>query len=183
MDPLRPLIDAALAGDDVAVAELVAATQPPIWRLCSHLGSRADTEDLVQETYVRAMRSLSSYRGDAPVQMWLLAIARRVCADHIRRNQRDRRLVDRLTALAPAGRSGSEPGAHKSTSLGEAVEQRELLDTLDPERREAFVLTQLVGLKYAEAAAVIGCAIGTIRSRVARARVDLREALRRAEAS
>jgi RNA polymerase sigma-70 factor (ECF subfamily) len=52
-----------------------------------------------------------------------------------------------------------------------------VLDRLDPERREAFVLTQLIGLPYAEAAEVVGCPIGTIRSRVARARADLVEAL------
>ena len=58
----------------------------------------------------------------------------------------------------------------------------DLLDVLDPDRREAFVLTQLVGLSYEEAAAVVGCPIGTIRSRVARARADLLIAVSRAAA-
>ena len=63
---------------------------------------------------------------------------------------------------------------------GDALHQ--FVDDLTPDRREAFVLTQIVGLSYEEAADVIGCPIGTIRSRVARARVDLLDALRQADA-
>ena len=80
-----PLLDAAREGDDQAVAELVRRTQPDVWRLCVALGSTGEEQDLVQETYLRALRSLGSYRGDAPVRAWLLSIARNVCADHVRR--------------------------------------------------------------------------------------------------
>ncbi|MDO9175811.1 MAG: sigma-70 family RNA polymerase sigma factor, partial [Actinomycetota bacterium] len=95
-DPLRDLFDAAREGDDRAVRELVTRTQPVVWRVCSVLGSAGEEEDLVQETYLRALRSAAGYRGEAPVQAWLLAIARNVCADHVRRRARQRRLVDRL---------------------------------------------------------------------------------------
>ena len=61
----------------------------------------------------------------------------------------------------------------RTADPAEAVTSRALLDALDPDRREAFVLTQLVGLSYAEAADVCGCPVGTIRSRVARARAEL----------
>ena len=60
-------------------------TQPLIWRLCNVLGSPGEEDDLVQDTYLRAFRSLPSYRGEAPITAWLLSIARRVCADHVRR--------------------------------------------------------------------------------------------------
>jgi RNA polymerase sigma-70 factor, ECF subfamily len=169
-DPLRAYVDAALEGDDVAVGELVRLTQPAVWQVCVALGSPGEVEDLVQDTYVRALGGLARYRGDAPVRVWLLAIARRVCADHVRRRQRRRRLLARV-------------GCHTTTDGVPAPEVvDDLLDVLSDDRREAFVLTQLVGLSYEEAAAVVGCPIGTIRSRVARARADLLVAVARADA-
>jgi RNA polymerase sigma-70 factor (ECF subfamily) len=62
-----------------------------LWKLCSALGSDSETDDLVQDTYLRALRSLSNYRGEGPVIAWLSSIARRVCADHIRGRVRQRR--------------------------------------------------------------------------------------------
>lgn len=173
-DPLRSLIDAAREGDDVAVRELVRETQPIVWRLCTALGSPGEEDDLVQETYLRALSSLDRYRADSPVLPWLLSIARHVCADHVRKRVRQRRLVDRLSRFATD--AGAAPSAANRTSLAE------LVDALDPDRRDAFVLTQVTGLSYEEAAESLGCPIGTIRSRVARARADLVDAVRLAEA-
>jgi RNA polymerase sigma-70 factor (ECF subfamily) len=169
-DPLRAYVAAALEGDDVAVGELVRLTQPAVWQVCVALGSSGEVEDLVQDTYLRALGGLDRYRGDAPVRVWLLAIARRVCADHVRRRQRCRRLLERV----------SRHTVVHGVPAPEVVD--DLLDVLTTERREAFVLTQLVGLSYEEAAAVVDCPIGTIRSRVARARADLLAAVARAEA-
>jgi RNA polymerase sigma-70 factor (ECF subfamily) len=169
-DPLRELVDAAREGDDHALGELVRRTQPAVWQLCTALGSAGEEEDLVQETYLRALRNIGTYRGDAPVLAWLLSIARRTCADHVRKRERGRRLVRRLLVDAEEG------VAHVGDPLDD------LLRHLDPDRREAFVLTQMIGLPYDEAAAAIGCPIGTVRSRVARARADLASLIRRAEA-
>jgi RNA polymerase sigma-70 factor, ECF subfamily len=167
-DPLRRCAAAAAEGDNRAVAELVRRTEQAVWQLCTVLGSSGETDDLVQETYLRALRSLPRFRGQAPVRVWLLSIARHTCADHVRRRQRQRRLLDRLTI--EAGSAGDVVNAPVVLSM-------ELLLQLDPDRREAFALTQLAGLSYEEAAAVVGCPIGTIRSRVARARADLRALL------
>lgn len=170
-DDLRELLDAAREGDDVALATLVRRTQPTVWRFCAAMGSPEDPADLAQETYTRMLRAMHSYRGDAPVQVWLLAIARRVCADAIRRLQRHRRLVDRIS---------------RTTSFDVTVPPRDgsladLVSRLDPDRREVFVLTQQVGLTYEEAAALLRCPIGTVRSRLARARTDLQRAVGEAE--
>jgi len=169
-DPHARLLAAAREGDGRALAELVRQTQPAVWRLCTALGSPGDEEDLVQDTYLRAMSSLDTFRGDAPVRVWLLSIARRACADQVRRRQRHRRLVDRLGVVTI---DDLHP-AHSSVD--------DLVRALDPERREAFVLTQVLGLSYTEAAAAIGCPIGTVRSRVARARATLLETVREADA-
>ena len=165
-DPLSRYAAAAAEGDNVAVAELVRRTQSAVWQVCAVLGSDGETEDLVQETYLRALRALPRFRGDAPVRLWLLSIARRTCADHVRRRQRQRRLVDRMTIEAASSGVAADVGDLSATV--------DLLLRLDPDRREAFALTQLAGLSYEEAAVVVGCPIGTIRSRVARARDDLR---------
>lgn len=170
-DELRHLAEAAAHGDDVALTALVRRTQPLVWRTCTLLGSPGEEEDLVQETYLRAMRSLRSYRGDAPVRAWLLAIARNVCADHVRRRTRRARLLERLHVEPQVQSVLHEPG-----------DLDDMLASLSRERREAFVVTQVLGLSYAEAAVALDCPIGTVRSRVARARSDLLTMVRAAEA-
>lgn len=165
-DPLRAYAAAAVEGDDVAVAALVRATQPAVWRLCTALGSPGTVDDLVQDTYLRALKALPGYRFETPVQVWLLSIARRVCADDIRRRQRRRRLLDRMHQFAETtAADGAVDGGDDSVA--------QLLDSIEPDRREAFVLTQVLGLSYQEAADVMHCPVGTVRSRIARARADL----------
>jgi len=166
VDPQDPVTAAALAardGDEAAAARFVRATQADVWRLCAHLGDPGDTQDLAQETYLRAFRALPTFAGRAAARTWLLSIARRTCADAVRHKQRRPRLD--LTGPLP------DPPA--AGDLGDGVALRRQEAMLHPDRRDAFVLTQLVGLSYPEAAAVCGCPVGTIRSRVARAREDL----------
>ena len=125
-DPLWPYAAAAAEGDNVAVAELVRRTEQAVWQVCAALGSDGEVEDLVQETYLRALRSLPRFRGDAPVRLWLLSIARRTCADHVRRRQRQRRLLDRLTIEAAGDGSG---GSGFASDISLTVE---LLQRLQP---------------------------------------------------
>jgi RNA polymerase sigma-70 factor (ECF subfamily) len=165
---------AALAGegDRAAQAALVRATQADVWRLCAHLADRQVAEDLTQETFLRALPALRRFEGRSSLRTWLLSIARRVCADHVRGRQR--------RPLVLVGEDADLAGLERDVphdEVGGAVAAQDALDRLDADRREAFVLTQLMGLPYAEAAAVAGCPVGTIRSRVARARADLVEAL------
>jgi RNA polymerase sigma-70 factor (ECF subfamily) len=167
MDELTSVARAAGRGDRAALASLVQQTQGDVWRLCAHLVDPAAADDLAQETYLRAIPALARFRGDAPVRVWLLSIARRACAAEIATRGRDRRLALRLAALPEAGlgQPHAEPGAQ--------IVADDLLAALQPERRAAFVLTQMLGCSYAEAAVICGCPVGTIRSRVARAREDL----------
>jgi RNA polymerase sigma-70 factor (ECF subfamily) len=149
----------ARRGDAAAATAFVRATQADVWRLCAHLGSAAQADDLTQDTYARAFASLHRFLGRSSARTWLLSIARRVCADAVRSAQQLRKLP------APEARSVEDPAG--------SVAMRALVAGLEPQRREAFVLTQVVGLSYAEAADVCSCPVGTIRSRVARARADL----------
>ncbi|MGC5022865.1 sigma-70 family RNA polymerase sigma factor [Micromonospora sp. DT47] len=160
---------AARDGDPVAQAAFVRATQAEVWRFVAALVDPDSADDLTQETYLRAFRALSSFQGRSSARTWLLGIARRACADHLRTVVRRRRLDERLAADAHTGRPHPDPAGQ----LGAA----DLVRRLPAERRGAFVLTQLLGLSYAEAAAVEGVPVGTIRSRVARARADLVDAV------
>ena len=169
MDELTQMALAAATGDRVAVAAFVRRTQPEVWRLCARLGDRADADDLTQEVYLRALPALVRFRADASARTWLLQIARHVCADHVRRSTRRRALMDRL--VLRADRDDAAPAR-----TGE-VDLDHLVAALEPDRRAAFVLTQVVGLSYAEAADVCEVPIGTVRSRVARARADLLDLL------
>jgi RNA polymerase sigma-70 factor (ECF subfamily) len=144
---------------------LVASTSADVWRLHAHLVGAAEADDLTQETYERVLRALPGFRGDASVRTWVLAIAARVAADDIRRRQRRRRLGGLFVREAPV-----------SDHAG-SLELNDLLQRLEPARREAFVLTQVLELSYDEAARLLDIPIGTIRSRVARARADLVRAM------
>jgi RNA polymerase sigma-70 factor, ECF subfamily len=172
VDDLERLAAAAVDGDPLAAAALVRATQSDVWRLCAALGDVDSADDLTQETYLRAFGSLHRFEGRSSLRTWLLAIARRVCADAVRSRRRRRLTLVREDAELEALGSGDD-----ADRVGEGAAVADLLARLDPDRREAFVLTQLLGLPYAEAAEVAGCPVGTIRSRVARARADLVEAL------
>jgi RNA polymerase sigma-70 factor (ECF subfamily) len=166
VDDLTELALAAQTGDRAALEQLVRRTQADVWRLSAHLVDRHSADDLTQDTFARAIASLHRFRAEAPVKVWLLSITRRVCADSIRSSVRRRNLFARLPRPA-----AGEPAATGHSDLDA------LVTDLDPDRRAAFVLTQVLGLSYQEAAEVCGCPVGTIRSRVASARDDLTTAM------
>ncbi len=153
----------AKEGDERALAAFVRATHGPVRRFCSHVAGPAEADDAVQETFLAVWRALPAFRGEASARTWLFVIARR-SADRVARR---RRRWSELSDGAPRPAPQTHP--ESATALDE------LLSELQVDRRAALVLTQIIGLSYAEAAAVCECPIGTIRSRVARAREDLLE--------
>lgn len=169
---------AARGGDERAVEQFVRATQLDVRRYVTHLsGDPQATDDLVQDTYVRALRSLPRFEGRSSARTWLLTIARRVVADRIR----SRAVRPRLAATDDWQTAAERMQPRGVPGFDEGIALAELLAALTPERREAFVLTQLLGLPYAATAGVIGCPVGTVRSRVARAREALVALLTEAE--
>jgi RNA polymerase sigma-70 factor (ECF subfamily) len=168
-DAATALALAARDGDEAALIALIGSTQGDVWRFCAHLASPAEADDLAQETFVRAVRGLARFRGESSIRTWLLSIARRVVADAVRSDRRGMRLervLDEAAAIERfAGRDRSDPA--------ESIAMADLIDRLREDRRVAFVLTQVLGYPYAQAAEICNCPVGTIRSRVARARADL----------
>jgi len=170
MDHLTNLLLEAKNGDPRALERFVSETQADVWRLCRYLGDARDADDLAQETYERAIASVHRYRAEGPARGWLLTIARRVCVDHTRRSVRRRR---RDAAVMDEALAGGGTAAFVSNDGSERIALDAVLAELTDDRRDAFVLTQVLGMHYDEAAEILGCPVGTIRSRVSRARLDL----------
>ncbi|RAV33829.1 RNA polymerase sigma factor [Corynebacterium heidelbergense] len=161
----------AAKGDRAALSQFIAATHDDVWRLLAHLADTDRADDLTQETYLRVLTALPRFAARSTARTWILSLARRVWVDSIRhdmaRPRKSTADIDDATSQRPA------PETAGSQSWAEWVDTQAMVNALDPERREALVLTQVLGYSYAEAAHIAGVRVGTIRSRVARARADL----------
>jgi RNA polymerase sigma-70 factor, ECF subfamily len=165
VDELTRLALGAREGDENALDRLVEGSYEQVWRLCSKLVDEQCADDLAQDVFLRAVRALPTFRGESSARTWLFTIARNACMDELRARVRLRQRDELLAARLSRG--------EVTADAGQEFVVTDMLARLTPERKEAFVLTQLLGLSYDEAANVCGCPIGTIRSRVARARADL----------
>lgn len=164
MRDLDRLAADAQVGNRDALDRLVRVVQSDVWRFCAHLTRPAEADDLAQESLLRVVAHLDRWeRG--PVLTWVLGVTRNVCFEHIRKQTRRRTAPAAELPLPPA------PDPHG------VIETHQLLAALPHDQREALVLTQLLGLPYADAAEIVGCPVGTIRSRVARGRDALATAL------
>lgn len=160
-------------GDEAAATEFIRATQADVWRYLAYSVDRGHADDLTQETYLRALRGLRTFRGDTTARIWLFSVARRTVVDHFRRRGRRPAVAASLDDQAIP----LDPTVPASPDASGAICVQMLVDSLDDDKRTAFVLTQLHGLSYQEAADVCGVPIGTIRSRVSRAREHLLDLL------
>ena len=165
VDHLARTALAARDGDRVALEGFLRMVQADVWRLCRYMVDVQSADDLAQDALVKVVGSMHRITAEHNVRGWVLGIARHTCLDEIRRRQRRRRLQSDFESTRP----------ETATALGSDLVVQDLVSRLDSERRDAFVLTQLVGLSYEETAAVCECPVGTVRSRVARARMDLQE--------
>ncbi|WP_231639593.1 RNA polymerase sigma factor SigC [Mycobacterium sp. Marseille-P9652] len=155
---------AAAGGDAGALEAFIRATQQDVWRFVAYLSDAGNADDLTQETFLRAIGAIERFSARSSARTWLLSIARRVVADHIRYAQ------SRPRAAVGADPEHFPRGDGHARGFEDLVEVTAMIANLSTEQREALLLTQLLGLPYADAAAVCGCPVGTIRSRVARAR-------------
>lgn len=176
VDDLTVLFLAARDGDRYALTAAIRASQRDVWRLAAHLAGPNHADDVTQDTYLRAHRALPAFRGESSARTWLLSIARRTCADAVRQSTRQRRLAARIVE-----REGRPDRTTTAPAFDGLHALADLLQGLDDDRREAFVLTQVLGCSYAETAEIQQVAVGTVRSRIARAREELIERYRNAE--
>ena len=179
------LVRRAQAGDHEAFAALVERTQAKVYNLALRLsGSAEDAADLTQEAYLNAWRGLSSFQGESAFSTWLYRLTTNVCIDFLRRERR-RQAIAGAVSLDDNEVDYANLVPDRAPSPHEILEGRELtaaissgLRQLSDEHRQVLVLREVTGLSYAEIAAVLGLEEGTVKSRIARARLALRNSLR-----
>jgi RNA polymerase sigma-70 factor (ECF subfamily) len=176
-------IDAARRGDRGAFNALVESHQRQVYNLCFRtLGNAEDAADATQETFFSAYRAIGGFRApDDAFRSWLLRIAVNTCYDLLRRRRRrPTQPLDAADATPSASEvlADPEPGPEQQALSAEtaAIVSRALAD-LSADHRLVITLCDLQGLRYDEAASVLGVELGTVKSRLSRARVALRDAL------
>jgi len=175
------LVECARGGDREAAETLLVRHELAVHRACRHLLPRGeDLEGAVQETFLRALRSLKRYSGEGSFGGWLVSIAVNLCRDRLRR----RRLVP-FVSVEPAGEEdggvlsvarSEEPDPERVAMAQQAVERvRRELGRLPARQREAFALRFFVGLELAEIAEALGVDVGTVKTHLHRAVRRVRE--------
>jgi RNA polymerase sigma-70 factor (ECF subfamily) len=164
------LLRRLLKGDEAAYKELLSRHGRYLFGIAHSLsGNAADAEDLVQETFVGALTS--SFRGEAAVRTWLVQILVRRAAMLRRKKARGGGTSDISVASgdprlrSPSGAGGSDARLDLAT----------MLSGLSPEHRDVIVLREIQGMSYEEMSAALGVPLGTIESRLYRARAELRK--------
>lgn len=171
----RQLLDAHLAGDAAAFGELVARHRDRLWNLALRtVGNPADAADALQDALVSAFRRAESFRGDAAVTTWLHRIVVNACLDRLR-YLRSRRTEELPTDdLLLTGIVIPDPA--EASDVRKAV--ADALAQISTDQRAAIVLVDMEGYSVEDAATLLGCAPGTVKSRCSRGRARLAELLR-----
>lgn len=188
-DEDRRLVDRARTGDVRAFEALVRRYERWVFTLALRMvGDRADAEDLAQEIFLKAYRGLPGFRGGSRFSTWLYAIASHHCLNH---------LASREFRTRRAARGGTPTGAHEEPPTSRldrvadeapgpdaVLERRDLrrmiedaLTRVTEEHRIVLILRDIQGLSYEEIAESLGLELGTVRSRLHRARMDLKARL------
>jgi RNA polymerase sigma-70 factor (ECF subfamily) len=180
-DPDFDLVERSTAGDGAAFEELLSRHYPRIRALVFRLTDAGRVDDLTQETFLLAYRNLGRFRGEAKFSTWLTRIAINLCRSEWRKKKtkREDRLEDIPTRVIaeeahPTSRNGA--AGMMETEKGERIDRE--LAALPAKLRIAFMLRYIEGHSMAEVAAILGCKVGTVRSRLFNAREILKVRLR-----
>ncbi len=169
------MVRLAQTGDAKAFEALVVKYQRRIARhVARYLKASGDVQDVVQETFIRAYRGLASFRGDSAFYSWLYRIATNAALSHLEREPNEVLLGDdapeeRAVAFEPGVSDLENP---ERTLMAKQIAQtvQRALDHLQPQLAEALMLFEVDGKRYAEIAGMLGIPIGTVRTRILRAR-------------
>lgn len=179
------LVQQCTAGDEVACARLVTDYQRMVYQLSLHLlGDSQEAMDLSQEVFLRVFRTLPQFRGQSSLRTWIYRIVVNQASNR-QRSWRRRFRSFQVALEEHVANHGELPESRRSASPEQVLQQHETegrvwsaLAALPFEQRVAVVLREIDGLSYEEIAASLGVAVGTVKSRLARARLTLRGVLR-----
>ena len=168
----RDLARRAHRGDSAAFDALVLRFHRPVYRFCWRMLRTPDAEDLAQDTFVRAFVHFERFDPERPLLPWLIAIARRLCLDLLRRRKVGARVEALPVIVHPP------PGPEREASLREQISRLEgALAELDEGPREAIVLFHVEEMSYRDIAAALDVPMGTVMTWLHRGRAQLKRAL------
>nr|WP_201757303.1 sigma-70 family RNA polymerase sigma factor [Colidextribacter sp. OB.20] len=177
------MVEKAKAGDQSAFEQLVLDNQNKVYSLALRLvGDREEAADLAQEAFVKAWQGLASFQGESSFATWVYRLTTNVCIDHLRKKKR-REGVEAVVSLDDTDSGWAEPVDRESdpqrllerSERGQALARG--LDRLPDWQRQVLVLRELSGLSYQEIGEKLDIDMGTVKSRIARARLNLRKIL------
>ena len=178
----RDLVLRAKRGDQDAFEQLVLDNQNRIYSLALRLmGDREEAADLAQEAFLKAWQGLPTFQGESSFSTWLYRLTSNVCIDALRRNRRRQAVAETVSLddddswIEPADWEGDPQRLLERAELSRAVERG--LEALPDHFRQVLVLRELSGLSYQEIGTAMELDLGTVKSRIARARVALRKIL------
>ena len=179
----RELADRARAGDQDAFEQLVLSNQNRVYALAFRMvNDREEAADLAQEAFLKAWQGLPAFQGDSSFSTWVYRLASNVCIDYLRKQKR-RREVEPVLSLDDEESVWTEPAdwdQDPQRQLERAERSREVargLEALPDHHRQVLTLRELSGLSYQEIGQALELDIGTVKSRIARARLALRKIL------
>jgi RNA polymerase sigma-70 factor (ECF subfamily) len=183
----QEVVALARAGEETAYRELLRRYERPVFSLVYRMvRDRAAAEDLAQETFIKVLNALESYRPEYRFSSWIFKIANNAAIDHLRRREVDTLSLDgapgartadeiEATALQTTDRGPSPLADLESRELGSAIEQA--IAKLRPEYRACILLRHVEGRAYEEIAETLDLPLGTVKTYIHRARLELRESL------
>ncbi|WP_437185702.1 sigma-70 family RNA polymerase sigma factor [Planctomicrobium sp. SH668] len=177
------IIELTLAGNRDAFGELVLKYQDRLFGTLVHLlGSTHDARDVGQDAFLLAYRKLKTFRNESSFYSWLFRIAYHAAISNRRKRKGPLHSLDEQkerTGIEPVHLNASSSPDHGLISVETQQQVRDALDSIGVEYRDAIVLKEIEGLKYEEIAEIQDCPIGTVRSRIHRARILLKQHLTR----
>jgi RNA polymerase sigma-70 factor (ECF subfamily) len=174
----RDLVGRARRGDREAFTQLIVQYQVPLYNMALRMvGGPDDAADITQEAFLRSWEKIRSLR-DAPFKSWLFQIAANLCYDHFRRGRRYGVMPEDDQASNVVGLGIATPDPQERAEANERNKLvRDSIAALDHDMRVAIILRDVNGMAYDEIAAVLRVPLGTVKSRIARARAQVQERL------
>ncbi len=178
-EALELLVKRAQKGDGTALEELLFAYEKRVYNIAlRYMGSEADAYDMAQEALIKIYKRIKAFKGDSSFSSWVYRISVNTCLDGIRRRKKN---VVSLESTIEAGASYSD---EQNDTPEESAVRKELqgrvqqaINTLSADHKSVIILRDINGLSYEEVAALLSVSVGTVKSRINRARQKLKEIL------
>lgn len=176
------LIKKCQQGDVEAFEKLISSYQKKVFTIAyRYMGTKEEAEDLAQEAFIKVFRSIKTFRGEASFSTWLFHIVSNVCRDALRKNSR--KMVESLDCAVTTEKgemqrevpdwSLSPEPIFENKELAQFIQS--LIDQLTPEYKTVIIMREIQDMSYEEIAAELNCSLGTVKSRLSRARKALRD--------